>query len=56
VPLWMNHVLSSYAQDEKCKELEAQLRINPSTVPNFTLKNVILRYKTRIYVGSNSEL
>jgi hypothetical protein len=56
VPLWMNHVLSSYAQDEKCKELEAQLRINPSAVPNFTLKNVILRYKTRIYVGSYSEL
>jgi hypothetical protein len=56
VPLWIKDVLSSYTQDEKCRELEAQLRINPAAVPTFTLSNGILRYKTRIYVGSNSEL
>jgi hypothetical protein len=55
VPLWINDVLSSYAQDEKCREIETQLRINPAAVPNITLKNGIIRYKTRIYVGSNSD-
>jgi hypothetical protein len=56
VPLWINDILSSYAQDEKCKELETQLRVNPASVPNFTLNNGIIRYKTRIYVGSNSNM
>lgn len=55
VPLWINDILSSYALDEKCKELETQLKVNPASVPNFTLKNGIIRYMTRIYVGSNSD-
>jgi hypothetical protein len=46
VPLWINDVLANYANDEKCKELETQLRVNPAAVPHFTLTNGIIRYKT----------
>jgi hypothetical protein len=56
IPLWINDVLSNYDQDTKCKELEEKLRVNPAAVPNFTLTNGILRYKTEIYVGSTSDL
>jgi hypothetical protein len=56
VPLWINEVLDSYIDDTKCKELEEQLRISPSFVPNFTLHNDILRYKGKIYIGTSTDL
>jgi hypothetical protein len=43
VPLWINEVLDSYIEDNKYKELEEQLGIFPSVVPNFTLINGIIR-------------
>jgi hypothetical protein len=56
LPLWINDVIASYAQDEKCQALEEKLRINHAAVPNFTINNGILRYKGRIYVGTTSDL
>jgi hypothetical protein len=56
MPLWIIDVLTSYTEDGKCKELEEQLRINATAIPNFTLTNDILRYKKKIYVGSTIDL
>jgi hypothetical protein len=56
VPLWITNVLSSYANDPKCKELEEQLRVKQDAIPNFTLTNGIIKYKNRIYVGTSSDL
>jgi hypothetical protein len=52
VPLWITEVLDSYASNNKCKELEEQLRVATSAVPNFTMVNGIIRYKGKIFIGS----
>jgi hypothetical protein len=49
-------VLDSYIEDTKCKELEEQLRISPSVVPNFTLINGIISYNGKILIGSTTDL
>jgi hypothetical protein len=47
-------VLDSFIEDPKCKEVEEQLRISPTVVPNFTLVNGILRHKGKILIGSTT--
>jgi hypothetical protein len=56
VPLWINDVQASYVADPKCKEIEDHLHIKPDSMPNFTMTNGIIRYKGRLYIGSNTEL
>jgi hypothetical protein len=56
IPLWINEVLDSYIEDKKCKELEEQLRISPTAIPNFTLVNGILQYKGKIFIGSTTDV
>jgi hypothetical protein len=56
IPLWITEVLDSYIEDPKSKELEEQLRVTPSAIPNFTLSNGILIYKGKILIGSTTDL
>jgi hypothetical protein len=56
VPHWITVVLDSYIEDPICKEIEEQLRLTPSVIPNFTLSNGILRYKSKILIGSTTDL
>jgi hypothetical protein len=56
IPLWIHDVQASYVADPKCKEIEEHLHIKPNSMPNFTMTNGIIRYKGRLYIGSNTEL
>lgn len=56
VPLWMQDVIQSYETDSNSTQLLAELSINPNARPHFTLKQGILMYKGRIWVGQNGDL
>lgn len=53
VPVWMEQVTSTY---EKCLELITQLSIDSNAVPTYSFSNGILRYKSKIHVGSTGML
>jgi hypothetical protein len=55
-PAWITDVISTYANDDKCKELLAQLAINPDCNQDYTLKNGILMYKNKILVGNHIQM
>jgi hypothetical protein len=56
LPLWVNEVLESYKGDPKCLELEEQLRITPSALPNFAMVNGLIRHKGKILVGNSTDI
>jgi hypothetical protein len=56
VPQWTQQVTLSYEADMKCSDLISKLSIDPQAVPNFTWSNGLLRYKGKIYVGTNGVL
>jgi hypothetical protein len=45
-----------YLHDTKSKQLLAALAIDPKAVPHYTLQDVILRYKRRVWIGDNPSL
>lgn len=55
-PQWVDEVISSYEGDDHAKELLTKLSIDSAAVPNFTLRDGLLRYKSRIWVGQNIQL
>jgi hypothetical protein len=55
-PKWLEQVLQSYDQDEYAKGLIAKLHVDNTVVPNVSLKNGLLCYKNRIWVGSDEPL
>jgi len=55
-PQWLEQVVSSYASDEFAKGLLSKLAIQKDVVPSFTLKDGLLRYQGRIWVGSDHDL
>jgi hypothetical protein len=52
-PQWLQLVLTSYNTYEYAKDLVAKLSLDPEAVPNFTLHNGLLSYKSRFWVGSD---
>jgi hypothetical protein len=50
-PSWADTVANSYLQDTQAQDLLAKLALDGSSVPHFSLKDGILRYKNRIWVG-----
>lgn len=52
-PTWITNIIATYATDDKCKELLAQLAVNPESQPNYSLKNGVLRFKGKIVVGND---
>lgn len=53
---WLLEVVSSYDDDTYASQLKDQLAIDPSSVPKFSFTEGILRYKNRIWIGSNTSL
>jgi hypothetical protein len=43
--------MTSYENDENSKEMVAKLTLDLDAVPDFTLSQGLLRYKSRIWVG-----
>jgi hypothetical protein len=56
VPSWINQVLQSYEQDPHCSDMITKLTIDPQAIPNMSFSKGLLRYKGRMYIGSNGNL
>lgn len=54
-PQWAQDIISSYTEDTTAQQLISELLISPVHT-QYSLKNGILRYKSRIYVGSSSQI
>ena len=52
----MKELEDSYEKVEWLKEILAQLIVNPTAVPNYTLANGLVRYKGRLVVGDDTIL
>lgn len=50
-PSWLSKVVSSYTSDPKAQQLLQQLSISPDSHPAFKLKNGLLLYKNRLWLG-----
>jgi hypothetical protein len=55
-PQWINEGLAGYQEDSDSLSMIAKLAIDPTAVTNFSLKNGILRYNGRIWIGKNSNM
>ena len=56
VPNWIQSVITSYSEDAFAKDLLSKLALNSDAVPNYSLHSGILRYCSRIWIGSDSAL
>eukprot|EP00267_Zea_mays_P041848 XP_020393779.1 uncharacterized protein LOC103628713 [Zea mays] len=56
VPQWLLDVQASYTLDSDAQSLLAKLSLDPNAVPHYTLQNGLLKYKGRIWVGSDDQL
>ena len=56
IPAWMEQVLESHEEDTACLELLQKLSISPTAIPNFSLRNGILRYKNKVVAGEKGQL
>lgn len=56
VPSWVSAIVASYEGDEFANRIIAQLAIDSAVVPHFTFTNGLLRFKNRIWVGSDTDL
>jgi hypothetical protein len=53
---WLDEVVSSYESDSFAKEIIASLLLDPNASSDYSWTNGVLRYKLRIWVGSDMEL
>jgi hypothetical protein len=53
---WLLSVQGTYDSDPHASDLFAKLSVKGDSVPNYTLKDRILRYKSRIWIGQDSKL
>jgi hypothetical protein len=53
-PEWWHKVKEGYNDDPVAVQLLKDVTENPSAVSNFSLKDGILRYKGRVWLGNNS--
>jgi hypothetical protein len=52
-PAWLDNLQNGYQDDPHCQQLISELSINPLNDKGYSLKDGILRYKGRIWVGAN---
>jgi transposase InsO family protein len=55
-PQWLDAVVSSYAGDPHSESIISKLLANAQSVPHFSFRDGILRYKSRIWVGPDTAL
>ena len=48
--------MESYSHDARAQELLAKLAVAPDSITYFALRDGLLRYKCRIWVGADPEL
>jgi hypothetical protein len=53
VPVWLEEIKCSYTSDPKCQELLSKLAVSPGADLHFSLQQGLLKYKGRIWVGSD---
>ena len=56
MPSWLEDVKASYTNDPKAQDLFTKLAILACSDPHFTLHQGLLRYKGRIWIGSDLTL
>lgn len=56
VPVWLAKVQTGYDQDAATTNLMAQVLLSPHSFPNYSMKNGILYYRGRIWLGNNQQL
>lgn len=52
-PKWCQSICDGYLSDEDAKNLLSKLSLDSTAVPNFSLCDGLIRYKDRIWIGSN---
>jgi hypothetical protein len=52
----LEKVQEGYNEDVKAKQIIAALAVSPQSIPHFNLSNGLLRYKSRIWIGTNVEM
>jgi len=55
-PQWLQEVMDSYVSDATAQALLTKLAVDPLAAPGFALKDGILCYKNRVWLGANSSL
>lgn len=55
-PKWLTDVLHSYATDSHAQDLLTKLSVRSDAVPHFSLRDELLRYKSRLWVGNDPSL
>ncbi|WVZ83700.1 LOW QUALITY PROTEIN: hypothetical protein U9M48_030821 [Paspalum notatum var. saurae] len=55
-PTWIQEVQNSYITDERCQQLLTKLTVAPSSFPNYTLRNGLIRYKVKLFIGTAKDL
>jgi hypothetical protein len=55
-PKWVDEVVASYDTDSFAKQMIATLLLDPKASPDHSWVNGVLRYKSRIWIGSNVDL
>ena len=53
-PAWLENLVQGYQEDVTAKTLLEELILSDSPVRGFSLSNGVIRYKGRIWIGSNS--
>lgn len=53
VPSWSSAIIQGYDQDHEAQELLTKLAVNTNVAPHFSLRDGLLRYKNRIWLGNN---
>jgi hypothetical protein len=56
IPQWLTDIQQTYDSDSKTKELVAKLAIDPAAVAHFSLKDGLIRYKNRLWIGEDPHL
>lgn len=55
-PQWLEEVVLGYQSDSMASDLITKLSVKADAVPHFTLVHGVLRYKNRIWLGTNVSL
>lgn len=55
-PQWLQEVVETYSGNPYAHSLLTKLALHPDVVPSFSLRDGLLRYKSRIWIGDDSAL
>jgi hypothetical protein len=55
-PIWLQEVVNSYVVDENAQKSLQQLALSNDGAPDYSLKDDVIRFQVRIWIGSNVAL